>query len=423
MTSEIVVMNKFGAAIAADSAVTISNGKIYNSATKVFRINNNSIGIMFYGLGELISIPVDIIVSSFNKENVEFDSLNSCADLFITFLVDFLDNYVSDDANKHYLKSYLINIYEIILQRTNAVAKSQNIELKFSTTPDSKTQQILNETISAVEKEIGQIENVVFQVNTKTNIDNLLKELPVLNKEIDDDYKRNNDAFNNPFNSNQQNKIHKICTNSAYKKWNHPLSTGIVLIGYGKKDIFPQICSYIITGRYNKELIYYSEDLKCIDEIQNTVAIYNFAQSEMTITFMEGIHPNIKEYQKTYWNKLLNEDLSKYVYSQISEGLIPTKQQEMSSKLEHIFKDVYVDYTTKLDDVIKHFNTNDIIGVCGSLPIDELGLMAETIVNINSFRKKLSQEPATVGGPTDVAIISKKDGFLWVNKKEIKSKS
>ncbi len=43
--------------------------------------------------------------------------------------------------------------------------------------------------------------------------------------------------------------------------------------------------------------------------------------------------------------------------------------------------------------------------------------MAETLVNLASFRQKVSMSVETVGGPVDVAVISKGDGFVWIKRK------
>jgi len=51
------------------------------------------------------------------------------------------------------------------------------------------------------------------------------------------------------------------------------------------------------------------------------------------------------------------------------------------------------------------------------LPKPELAIMAETLVNLISFKKQVSREEETVGGPIDVAIISKGDGFIWLKRK------
>ena len=44
--------------------------------------------------------------------------------------------------------------------------------------------------------------------------------------------------------------------------------------------------------------------------------------------------------------------------------------------------------------------------------------MALSLVNITSFKRRVSiDELETVGGPVDVAVITKGDGFIWIKRK------
>ena len=43
--------------------------------------------------------------------------------------------------------------------------------------------------------------------------------------------------------------------------------------------------------------------------------------------------------------------------------------------------------------------------------------MAEAFVNLTKFRRRITPERETVGGPIDVAVITKGDGFIWVKRK------
>lgn len=52
-----------------------------------------------------------------------------------------------------------------------------------------------------------------------------------------------------------------------------------------------------------------------------------------------------------------------------------------------------------------------------NLPKDELAAMAESLVNLTKFRRRVTPERETVGGPIDVAVITKGDGFVWVRRK------
>ena len=51
------------------------------------------------------------------------------------------------------------------------------------------------------------------------------------------------------------------------------------------------------------------------------------------------------------------------------------------------------------------------------LPKGELAEMAESLVNLTSFKRRVTLDVETVGGPIDVAVISKGDGFVWIKRK------
>jgi hypothetical protein len=55
--------------------------------------------------------------------------------------------------------------------------------------------------------------------------------------------------------------------------------------------------------------------------------------------------------------------------------------------------------------------------VVGMLPVDEMAELAETLINLESLKEKVTQPTQSVSGPIDVAVISKIDGFLWVKRK------
>ena len=61
--------------------------------------------------------------------------------------------------------------------------------------------------------------------------------------------------------------------------------------------------------------------------------------------------------------------------------------------------------------------TSPIMDIVESLQKSDLAEMAESLVNLTSFKRHVSKESETVGGPTDVAIISKGDGFIWIKRK------
>lgn len=51
------------------------------------------------------------------------------------------------------------------------------------------------------------------------------------------------------------------------------------------------------------------------------------------------------------------------------------------------------------------------------LPKDELASLAEALVYLTSVKRRVTMTPETVGGPIDVAVISKGDGMIWIKRK------
>ena len=60
---------------------------------------------------------------------------------------------------------------------------------------------------------------------------------------------------------------------------------------------------------------------------------------------------------------------------------------------------------------------NEIQTALHALTVKELAQVASTLVSLSSFQKQMSLGQETVGGPIDVAVISKGDGFVWIERK------
>ena len=82
MTAEIAVMNRFGVALAADSAITIGDGqntKIYQTANKLFEVSDNkAVGLMIYNNTEFFGAPWEIVIKEFRSAH----GSDTCKTLF-----------------------------------------------------------------------------------------------------------------------------------------------------------------------------------------------------------------------------------------------------------------------------------------------------------------------------------------------------
>ena len=70
MTCEVAVMNKRGIALAADSAVTLGNGKkIYHTAEKLFSLSPSiPVAIMTFGAADMMNVPWETVVKIYAQK-------------------------------------------------------------------------------------------------------------------------------------------------------------------------------------------------------------------------------------------------------------------------------------------------------------------------------------------------------------------
>jgi len=90
MTCEVAVMNKRGIALAADSAVTLGNGKkIYHTAEKLFSLSPSiPVAIMTFGAADLMNVPWETVVKIYAQKlgSRRFDTLDQYAKDFLSFI-------------------------------------------------------------------------------------------------------------------------------------------------------------------------------------------------------------------------------------------------------------------------------------------------------------------------------------------------
>ncbi len=142
MTAEIVVINRNGVAMAADSAVTIGRERVWQTANKLFSLSPyNDIGIMIYGAGSFQGHSWETIIKCFRQDcsTKEFQTVEACTKSFIAFL----------KSNK--IKGSESNIYYIFLNQLNELIKLLNIDKK-KTVDDATVQAILKNQIKYFSK-------------------------------------------------------------------------------------------------------------------------------------------------------------------------------------------------------------------------------------------------------------------------------
>jgi hypothetical protein len=372
-------------------AITVSIGgekKVYNTGNKLFALSKyHPIGIMVYNNASFMKIDWEIIIKQYrhSQKKESRQTLLEYADNFLEYIRNF--NCISDDSQQELLGSSCYMVFSLI--RNEFV---NNLYTKFQNQENIQPLQI-SRVLSATLKSIKNVQQSMEAASTfKLDIDFILSHRKFIIEIMEK-------VFENYSLSNRQREnIIEIFINHL-QKGNIKNYTGIVIAGYGEKEIFPSLYNFHVYGRLGNSFIYTNENRANIS-ISNSATILPFAQSEMVHSFMGGIDP---EFEDTIVTQL------KRVIDSIS-GVVG---KSYKNTLEEINKE----FEKYIKDFKQNVYVNPIMGIVDSLQKTDLAEMAESLVNLTSFKRHVSKDTETVGGPTDVAVITKGDGFVWIKRK------
>lgn len=114
-------------------------------------------------------------------------------------------------------------------------------------------------------------------------------------------------------------------------------------------------------------------------------------------------------------------EISKFVSVAVDEVLKAKTSSRKASpsikaKNERI-KNVVMEEFLKLVSNLKTHERKNILDVVNFMSKKELAELAHAIVELTSKKRRFSADDETVGGPIDVAIVTRNEGFIWIRRK------
>ncbi|EKO3541456.1 hypothetical protein K0L52_003256 [Vibrio fluvialis] len=421
MTAEVALFNKSAIALAADSAVSIENSvsidsstpkanKIYNNAEKLFALTkHHPVALMIYESNELQGVPWELIIKSYRKYlGVKyFDTLQEYKNSFLSFTRDFYFSLPSHVLNHHFSNQVNEIIYltsEIIYNMLEEDNSSSELSLI------DKIDSVINlllEQYSDVPYFDGLNEET-FE-NTDSNFDQLASEYLSEYFDVENLTESESRDWLNTCNSFYVLCKYRLLRQDPFFKG----TTGLVFAGYGDKEYFPIILECEVFGAIDNCIKFIRKETFPGRPIAGLKA---FAQREEVATFMQGIsESSLKNYMHNFTSFA---DSSHNDIVELIEKYVPEeKRQQVREEYETKLKSSLEECITDIKEHSKREHIDKVTGMIGHLPKNELAYMAESLVNLTAFKRKVSNESDSVGGPIDVAVISKGDGFVWIKRK------
>ncbi len=408
MTAEVAILNRSAVALAADSAVTLQlrgQPKIYNGADKIFQLSvDEPVGIMIFGGAEFMSIPLETVVKEFRRSSYckKMPYIKDYAQAFFRYLESLrCPRKVVNGNIEQILSPSLSEIYHEVFRRL--MLEGNRGRKSFPAAAADATIPVVREAISKIESkpDSATLSHISYLELARAFI-----------TEIES-------AINNyvPWMVGDPDKtdLIRLCLLLLKKETYSAGSTGFVFAGFGSKELFPSMQAFDSDGIMRGRVKHHSTVYVDIRRTGTGSHVEPFAQKEMVERFLDGIDPNFDAYIHGSMRAML-EGFGDGIVDQFVRG--NKKKKYLAKQAARAGVDAYMkDFaeqsnTTKRDDF-----RQKVLDMVHFMPKSELGTMAEALVSLTSMKRRVSAEVESVGGPVDVAVISKGEGFVWIKRK------
>ena len=406
MTCEVAIMNKYAVVIAADSAVTTSDGmgavRYSKGGNKIFQLSHHEpVGIMIYGAATLEGVPWEIIIKAFRDQlrDASFSKLPEYGVAFFNFVKSAQYLFPDADIRANYRK------------RLNAAAVRLIEEGK------QKYPEIADLTIA---DQIRKLRWDTFLLEKNAELDGLAQHAAIaagacstamnsVHTEIPGDVQ----AFLDGQNLGNVVDIAMWFRTACYNFYAmHALflnSTGIVLSGFGREQYFPQVIEYEVPGFVNQDFVYTKIDHNsCEIGHETPAAISQFAMTSSIDAFTQGL--DVEAYSQA-------RDCYRAEVKTLAKSLLDAAGAALPVDLDTQIELSTSAFSQQWVSNVADLHYHPMKRIIASLPIEEMAHLAETLVVLQSLKERVTSPSQSVGGPIDVAVITKSEGLVWIKRK------
>jgi len=187
--------------------------------------------------------------------------------------------------------------------------------------------------------------------------------------------------------------------------------TGLVFSGFGEKQIYPSSVS-IKVGEVIDNRMRFFQDLDENINDENTGSIMPFAQRDVIDTIISGINPDLDRIYLQSFESFLKK------YNQIIHQIVSKVEPKIAEKIDNLSTAKIVEeFENSMDKVKRQYHIHPTVDTVALLSKEDLAEMAESLIYLTYLKRRISFDEESVGGPVDVALISKGDGFVWIKRK------
>jgi hypothetical protein len=410
MTAEVAIINRSAVTLATDSAVTLTvrgSEKIYNSADKLFELSDRDpIGIMVYNNPEYMGISLEVAIKQFRLRRRHVASVFEAAEQFFDYLLEELapDKTLQQQHAKAILHRHFLSIRAQFTRRVSREyeekhGKARNVDLW------SLFRQIVCGRIS--EAESARPPKCFSDTSESTIAAFYSGTLYALTDEVFGDF---------ALEEEHKALLTRMGVLLLHRDIYSDSFTGLIFAGFGESEIFPSLVAYKVDGVIFGKLKKLETDRVMTSRSEVSGKILPFAQREMVDRFLYGIDPEFEQVIEQYIEAAV-EATGENIAEALPRRRSRATNQKLKESMTRAAHKVLTHWRERMVPANKERFMLEVQNMILLMPKQELAFLAQELINLTSVKRKFSSGVESVGGPIDVAVISRTDGFVWVRRK------
>jgi hypothetical protein len=433
MSSAIIFINKLGVAVAADSAATVGErAAIFNTAQKIFpigRTDKAQVLAIIVGNPMFMGVPIELIFKKYSKFIEDHSFSKNTIEDYITDFIRFVEEHQYDfafkDSENKYMYRLVVGIFdemfENLLQKTTDSSEipeevflkdffgdlsnkvKENIDYHATIEKKDQTQNMVGKEF--IEKNHPLLIEKVFKDRltnflNKKNGTNIIPDKMVL------------DETDIRLLSYFKTLVYESMNNHNTYKDNS--ISGIYFVGYGEKSLYPSYWGIESFAFLNGKVIY-QLDYRRIVRAHEPAHFKTLAQDDIILSIISNAGVRTRYELFNIVQSTLESTTSMFIEKNPeSKEIISQFKTKIDTNFNKL--DAFDEYST--------YQGNRFLKSLAVMRVADMAEYAENLISLQSLKRKYeldAQNNATVGGPTDVAIITKFEGFKWVKSKNTNS--
>lgn len=419
MTTVVGILNKKGVAIAADSAVTRNrrerDSKCTKNGNKMIRLCEAvPISVMLTGNNEFLDIPWEIIIRQYRtrRGKEKHPTVKAAAEDFMRFVADNATFWTESGP----IRSNIVRIVGNIFRKAVDEMMTDQNERK----ADGRLRRPAA-FVKAFTKNCKELQRDALDYGRCPQFeDYTLKEFCNTASGVVDCYLSRYSFEDNPaleiekaYPRQVLDALRPIIMETA-KVLIGTRNTGhacaiLVFTGYGSEQEYPSLVAAAVCEGIDRR-VNYNIQKKDVIEINDKrpVAICPYAQDDVIEALLNGVGKEWKARTDSEFKRSLS------IRFHSTDEVPGYKLNRYAASLAT--DDLKSDFKRSTANLIRK-NRREWEKALDQYDLRSMAELAECLVNLTGFQRILTFEQEGVGGPVDLAVISKSDGFQWLSRK------